>query len=102
LLLAALPAVAAANCPITPQERNLDFRIVEERRAVELRRYGTPDGASPVCVLHLACQLPEAKPVTVSYVLRRDSILLGDISAMRFAYADGVVQSCNVTEIRVP
>jgi hypothetical protein len=94
--------VASASCPITPQERNLDFRIVKDRRAVELRRYGTPDSTPPLCVLHLACELPDAKPVTVSYVLRRDSILLGDISAMRFSYADGVVQSCNVTEIRVP
>jgi hypothetical protein len=95
-------AVASANCPITPLERHFDFRLVKERRAVELRRHGAPGSASPLCVLHLGCQLPDAKPVTVSYVLRRDSILLGDISAMNFSYADGVVQSCNVTEIRVP
>ena len=91
-----------ASCPITPQERNLDYRVVQERRAVELRRYGTPDSESPVCVLHLDCQLPNARPVGVSYVLRSGSILLGDISAMQFSYGDGSTQRCRVTDIRVP
>jgi hypothetical protein len=100
---AAIAATAVdASCPITPQERNLDYRVVQERRAVELRRYGTPDSEPPVCVLHLACQLPDAKPVGVSYVLRAGSILLGDISAMQFSYGDGSTQRCRVTDIRVP
>ena len=97
-----LPAVATANCPITPQERNLDFRVVKEGRAVELRRYGTPDAAPPLCVLHLGCRLREARPVTVSYSLRADSILLGDITGMQFSYGDGSRQACRVTYIRVP
>jgi hypothetical protein len=80
-------------------ERNLDFRIVQGRSAVELRRRGTPNTEPPLCVLQLGCQVRHEKPQTVSYVLRRDSILLGDISAMRFAFADGTVQACNVTEI---
>jgi hypothetical protein len=91
-----------ASCPITPQERNLDYRLVQERRAVELRRYGTPDSEPPVCVLQLACQLPDAKPVGVSYILRAGSILLGDISAMQFSYGDGSTERCRVTDIRVP
>jgi hypothetical protein len=98
----ALPGLCEAHCPITPQERNLDFRIVQERRAVELRRYGTPDSAPPVCVLQLGCQLRDAKPVSVAYTLRRDSILLGDIAAMQFSYGDGSNQSCRVTDMRVP
>lgn len=101
-LLAGFAFTAKANCPITPQERNLDFRVVQERRAVELRRYGTPDSAPPLCVLHLGCQLREAKPVTVSYSLRADSILLGDITGMQFSYGDGSSQACRVTDIRVP
>ena len=95
-------SVVDASCPITPQERNLDYRLVHERRAVELRRYGTPDSEPPVCVLHLACQLPDARPIGVSYVLRPGSILLGDISAMQFSYGDGSSQRCAVTDIRVP
>jgi hypothetical protein len=91
-----------ASCPITPRERNLDYRLVQERRAVELRRYGTPDHEPPVCVLQLACQLPDARPVGVSYTLRAGSILLGDISAMEFSYSDGSSQRCRVTDIRVP
>ena len=91
-----------ASCPITPQERNLDYRVVQERRAVELRRYGTADTESPVCVLHLDCQLPDARPVGVGYILRSGSILLGDISAMQFSYGDGSTQRCRVTDIRVP
>ena len=100
--LTAIACTAKANCPITPQERNLDFRVVHERRAVELRRFGTPDSAPPLCVLHLGCQLREAKPLTVSYSLRADSILLGDISAMQFSYGDGSRQACRVTDIRGP
>ena len=94
--------VAHGSCPITPQERNLDYRLVQERRAVELRRYGTPDTEPPVCVLHLDCRLPDAKPVGAGYVLRAGSILLGDISAMQFSYGDGSTQRCRVTDIRVP
>jgi hypothetical protein len=95
-------SAAGASCPITPQERNLDFRVTPDRRAVELRRYGTPDSAPPLCVLRLACRLRDARPVSISYSLRRDSILLGDISALQFSYGDGAAQSCNVTDIRVP
>jgi hypothetical protein len=104
LLFFAGTAAAAAHgsCPITPYERNLDFRVVQKGRAVELRRHSTPDSAPPLCVLQLACRLPDAKPVTVSYSMRRDSILMGDISAMHFAYRDGTQQSCRVTEIEVP
>jgi hypothetical protein len=100
--LTGIALTAKASCPITPQERNLDFRVVQDRRAVELRRYGTPDTAPPLCILQLACQLREAKPVTVSYSLRRDSIVLGDIAAMQFSYGDGSNQSCRVTDIQVP
>ena len=96
------PAFSWAACPITPFERNLDWRVVQKGRAVELRRHGTPDSAPPLCVLQLACQLPDAKPITVSYSLRRDSILLGDIAAMQFSYGDGTSQACRVTEIEVP
>ena len=104
LVLFASTAAAAAygSCPITPYERNLDFRVVQKGRAVELRRHGMSDSAPPLCILQLACQLPEARPVTVSYTMRRDSILMGDIAAMQFAYGDGTQQSCRVTEIEVP
>jgi hypothetical protein len=70
-----------------PQERNLDWH-----RA----------GAPPLCVLQLGCRLRDAKPVSVAYTLRGDSILLGDIAAIQFSFGDGASQSCRVTDIRVP
>ena len=97
-----MPAVSSAACPITPYERNLDFRVVQKGRAVELRRHGAPNAAPPLCILQLACRLPEPQPVTVSYTLRSDSILMGDIAAMQFAYRDGSKHACSVTEIEVP
>jgi hypothetical protein len=98
----AAATAAHGSCPITPYEGNLDFRVVQKGRAVELRRHGMPDSAPPLCILQLACQLPGGKPVTVSYTMRRDSILMGDIAAMQFAYGDGTQQSCRVIEIEVP
>lgn len=97
-----VPGVSEASCPITPQERNLDWRVVNNRRSVELRRFGTADSAPPLCVLHLGCRLRDGKPVAVAYTLRRDSILLGDISDMQFSYGDGSSQSCRVNAIQVP
>ena len=91
-----------ASCPITPQERNLDYRIVQDRRAVELRRYGTPDSAAPICVVQLGCRLSGAKPTSVSYTLRAGSILLGDFVSMQFFYSDGTSHACRVTDIQVP
>ena len=67
---------------------------------MELRRYGTPDSAPPLCVVLLDCRLRHAKPVALSYSLRADSILLGDFTAMHFSYGDGSRQSCGVTQIQ--
>jgi hypothetical protein len=92
--------MAEAACPLLPGEHKLDFRVVAERRAVELRRHGVPDSAPPVCTLQLDCRV---RPVTignVSYTLRAGSILIGDISTMHFLFLDGNTQSCGVTEIR--
>ena len=102
LLIAPAFSPVFASCPITPQERNLDYRIVQDRRAVELRRYGTPDGAAPICVVQLGCQLSGAKPTSVSYTLRAGSILLGDFVSMQFFYGDGTSHACRVTDIQVP
>ena len=102
LLSGCLATPVFASCPITPQERNLDFRVLPERRAVELRRFGTPDSAPPVCVVHLACRLRDAKPAGVSYTLRAGSILLGDFVSLQLFYEDGTSHACRVTDIRVP
>lgn len=93
---------AAASCPLLPGERKLDFRIAPDRRSVELRRHGIPDSAPPTCVLHLACRVGPADVRDVSYTVRSGSILIGDISALQFAFLDGSVQSCGVSEIRAP
>jgi hypothetical protein len=97
-----LPGFCFAGCPITPQERNLDYRVVQERRAVELRRYGMPDSAPALCLVHLGCQLRAEKPFAVAYSLRQGSIILGDIVSMQFFYGDGDSQACKVLDIQVP
>ena len=83
-----------------PGEQKLDFRLVAERRAVELRRHGVPDSAPALCTVALACQVKPATLQNVSYTLRAGSILIGDISALHFLFLDGTTQSCPVTEIR--
>lgn len=97
-----ISSVAAASCPLLPGEHKLDFRLAPDRRSVELRRHGVPDSAPPTCVLHLACKVGPAAVRHVSYTLRTGSILIGDISALQFAFLDGTVQSCGVSEIRLP
>jgi hypothetical protein len=101
LTLALISTAAEANCPILPVERDLDYHILEDRRAVELRRRHEPKG-SPLCVLQLGCRVREEALTSVSYVLRRDSILPGDIIAMRFSFSDGAEQACPVRAIHTP
>jgi hypothetical protein len=100
LLFAWIPLAAGATCPLLPGEKNLDFRVVDER-TVELRRRGEPQGLPPLCVLRLGCKV-EGEVRAVAYRLREGSILLGDISALHFFYVEGGAQACPVSEIRVP
>ena len=97
-----LPGLAGAACPLLPGESKIDFRLVEDRRSVELRRHGIPNSAAPTCVLELACRVRPADVRQVSYTLRRNSILLGDIASMQFLFLDGSEQSCEVADIKVP
>jgi hypothetical protein len=69
LAVGLLPGFSEASCPITPQERNLDFRIVHERRAVELRRYGTPNSEPPLCVVRLAYGDDQTESCRVAEIL---------------------------------
>jgi hypothetical protein len=89
-------------CPLLPGEYRLDVRVLQDRRAVELRRHGVPNSAPALCVLQLACEVGPADVRNVSYALRRGSILAGDIAAVHFQFLDGQTQSCTVTEIQVP
>jgi hypothetical protein len=75
---------------------------MQDRRAVELRRHGVPNSASPLCVLQLACEVDPTDVSNVSYTLRRGSILVGDIATVHFQFIDGQTQSCRVDDIRVP
>jgi hypothetical protein len=93
---------ANAACPLLPGEYKLDVRLLQDRRAVELRRHGVPNSAPPLCVLQLACRVGPANVRNVSYTLRSGSILVGDIAAVHFQFLDGQTQSCRVTEIQVP
>ncbi len=95
-------SAAAASCPLLPGEHKLDFSLVQDRRAVELRRHGVPNSAPPLCLVQLACRVERIDLRNVSYTLRAGSILIGDISSMQFFFADGNSQACGVTEIRVP
>ncbi len=97
-----ISGVAAASCPLLPGEHKLDFRLAPDRSSVELRRHGVPDSAPPTCVLHLACKVGPADVRQVSYTLRAGSILIGDIAAVQFFFADGDSQACGVREIRMP
>jgi hypothetical protein len=93
---------ANAACPLLPGEYKLDVRLLQDRRALELRRHGVPNSAPPLCVLQLACRVGPANVRNVSYTLRSGSILVGDIAAVHFQFLDGQTQSCRVTEIQVP
>lgn len=102
LLLGLASLGAKAACPLLPGEHKLDFRLMADRRAVELRRHGVPDSAPPLCLLELACKVGPADVRNVSYTLRPGSILIGDIAAVNFQFLDGNTQTCAVTDIRVP
>jgi hypothetical protein len=99
-LLCGFPILGWTACPLLPGESKLDFRVVAERRAVELRRHGVPDSAPPLCTLLLDCRVRSATVSNASYTLRGGSILIGDISTMHFLFLDGNTQACGVTEIR--
>lgn len=100
-LLGFASLAAKAACPLLPGEHKLDFRLAEDRRAVELRRHGVPESAPPLCTLHLGCKVGPADVRNVSYTLRPGSILIGDIAALSFQFLDGNTQTCAVTDIRV-
>ena len=78
-----------------PGENNLDYRIVDDGRAVELHRRSVAQGETRLCRLQLACRVASV-PSQAAYVLREGSIVLGDIIALRFYFADGRRQDCPV------